>query len=94
LGSTALLTYGLTAVGGDHAAAGDPVPNTLARYTPFGDWRTEPTAGLTNRGYTRHRHNAIDELLTYRLPPPRWQPPKRRGRLSNEMKALIAQWCQ
>ena len=45
-------------------------------------------AGLTDHIWT------IDELLTYRLPPPRWQPPKRRGRLSNEMKALIAQWCQ
>src|SRR5690606_23835882 len=29
------------------------------RYTPFGDWRTEPTAGLTDIGYTGHRHNNL-----------------------------------
>ncbi|MCA9972193.1 MAG: hypothetical protein KC425_18350, partial [Anaerolineales bacterium] len=57
LGSTTLLTYGLTAVGDDHAAAGDPVPNTLAHYTPFGDWRTEPTQTMTDRGFTGHRSN-------------------------------------
>ena len=30
-----------------------------ARYTPFGDWRTEPgtNPALTDRGYTGHRHN-------------------------------------
>ncbi|GIK58710.1 MAG: hypothetical protein BroJett015_43730 [Chloroflexota bacterium] len=29
------------------------------RYYPFGDWRTEPTANLTDRGFTGHLHNNI-----------------------------------
>ena len=33
------------------------VPNTLAHYTPFGDWRTEPTQTMTDRGFTGHRSN-------------------------------------
>ena len=38
---------------------GNLVPDSTARYTPFGDWRTEPTTNptLTDRGYTGHRHN-------------------------------------
>ena len=32
---------------------------STARYYPFGDWRTEPTAGLTDVGYTGHRHNNL-----------------------------------
>jgi RHS repeat-associated protein len=49
LGSTVLLTN----------ISGGAVANTTARYYPFGDWRTEPTAGLTDIGYTGHRHNNL-----------------------------------
>ena len=35
----------------------------------------------------------VAELLWYRVPPPRWTPPKRRGRRSRALKALIEQWC-
>jgi transposase-like protein len=35
----------------------------------------------------------VDELLMYSLPPPRWQPPKRRGRPSKELFLLIEKWC-
>ncbi len=45
-------------------------------------------AGLTDHCWTIH------ELLTYRVPPPRWTPPKRRGRPSKETKQLIQRWCQ
>ena len=44
-------------------------------------------AGLTDHVWT------VDELLTYRVPPPRWQPPKRRGRPSKELLQLIEKWC-
>lgn len=44
-------------------------------------------AGLTDHIWT------ADELLRYRVPPPRWTPPKRRGRPSKEMLRLIKQWC-
>ncbi|MCA9931923.1 MAG: RHS repeat-associated core domain-containing protein [Anaerolineales bacterium] len=33
------------------------VTGSLARYTPFGDWRTEPGADLTDRGFTGHMSN-------------------------------------
>lgn len=44
-------------------------------------------AGITDHCWT------VQELLTYRVPPPRWTPPKQRGRPSNVMKALIKKWC-
>ena len=43
-------------------------------------------------GLTDHRWS-VKELLSFRVPPPFWQPPKRRGRQPKAMKALIAQWC-
>jgi transposase-like protein len=44
-------------------------------------------AGLTDHQW------AVDELLTFRVPPPRWTPPKQRGRRSKEMLQLIERWC-
>ena len=44
-------------------------------------------AGITDHPWS------VQELLSFRVPPPPWQPPKRRGRPSNAMKLLIAQWC-
>jgi transposase-like protein len=44
-------------------------------------------------GITDHLWS-IEELLSFRVPPPPWTPPKRPGRPSKAMKALIAQWCQ
>lgn len=42
-------------------------------------------------GLTAHCWS-VKELLRYRVPPPRWQPPKHRGRPSQALKALIARW--
>jgi transposase-like protein len=36
---------------------------------------------------------SVRELLSYHVPPPRWTPPKQRGRPSHELKRLIEQWC-
>ena len=44
-------------------------------------------AGITDRSWS------VRELLEYRVPPPRWQPPKRRGRKSKELLALIERWA-
>jgi len=44
-------------------------------------------AGITDHLWT------VEELLSFRVPPPPWQPPKRRGRPSKAMKALMAHWC-
>ncbi len=43
-------------------------------------------------GITDHRWS-VAELLHHRIPPPPWQPPKRRGRRSRELQALIDRWC-
>ena len=44
-------------------------------------------AGLTDHQWT------ADELLMYKVPPPRWTPPKRRERPTKEMLQLIERWC-
>lgn len=44
-------------------------------------------AGITDHAWT------VDELLHYQVPPPRWQPPRRRGRRSKVLQALIDRWC-
>lgn len=44
-------------------------------------------AGITDHCWT------IAELLQYKVPVPRWQPPKQRGRPSKRMRDLIARWA-
>jgi hypothetical protein len=44
-------------------------------------------AGITDHLWT------VKELLSFRVPPPPWKPPRRRGRPSSATKALVAQWC-
>jgi transposase-like protein len=44
-------------------------------------------AGITDHCWSGH------ELLTYRVPPPPWTPPKQRGRPSQALKCLIERWC-
>ena len=44
-------------------------------------------AGLTDHCWT------VQELFLFKVPPPRWVPPKRRGRPSKETLRLIEQWC-
>ena len=43
-------------------------------------------------GLTDHRWS-IAELFEFRVPPPRWSPPKRRGRHSKHTLQLINHWC-
>lgn len=44
-------------------------------------------AGLTDHRWT------TEELLTFKVPPSKWTPPKQRGRPSKETLALIERWC-
>jgi len=44
-------------------------------------------AGITDHVWT------VSELLHYRVPPPQWEPPRRRGRRSKALQALIDRWC-
>jgi transposase-like protein len=36
---------------------------------------------------------SVSEVLHYHVAPPRWEPPRRRGRRSRELQALIDRWC-
>lgn len=44
-------------------------------------------AGITDHCWT------MRELLSFHAPPPRWTPPKQRGRPSQALKSLIERWC-
>jgi transposase-like protein len=45
-------------------------------------------AGLTDHIWS------VKELLWYRVAPPRWKPPQKRGRPSRALKLTMARWCQ
>jgi transposase-like protein len=61
-------------------------------YLPNGKRRWLRRTPAIAAGITDHLWS-VEELLSFRVPPPRWQPPRRRGRPSNATKALVAQWC-
>ena len=44
-------------------------------------------AGITDHVWT------VSEVLHYRVPLPRWEPPRRRGRRSRALQVLIDRWC-
>jgi hypothetical protein len=44
-------------------------------------------AALTDHLWT------MEELFNFKVPPPRWTPPKRRGRPSQQTLQLVEQWC-
>ncbi len=44
-------------------------------------------AGITDHCWS------VQELLWHRVPPPRWQPPKQRGRRSKAIQQLIERWA-
>jgi hypothetical protein len=44
-------------------------------------------AGITDHPWS------MAELLWQRVPPPRWTPPRQRGRRSQAMQRLVDQWC-
>jgi hypothetical protein len=56
--------------------------------SPEGGRRTPAMAA----GHTNHRWS-MTEMLRYRVPPPCWRPPKRRGRRSKAMQQLIERWA-
>jgi hypothetical protein len=64
----------------------------LPLYLPYRRRRWLCRTPAIAAGITDHRWS-VEELLSFRVPPSPWRPPKRRGRPSNATKALIAQWC-
>jgi transposase-like protein len=56
--------------------------------TPAGQSQTPAMAsGISDHVWT------VSEVLHYRVPPPPWEPPRRRGRRSRTLQALIDRWC-
>lgn len=54
---------------------------------PSGEQRTPAmAAGITDHCWS------VQEVLWKRVPPPRWEPPKHRGRRSKAMQQLIERW--
>jgi transposase-like protein len=44
-------------------------------------------AGITDHCWT------VRELLSFHVPPPRWTPPKKRGRPSRALQRVVKRWC-
>lgn len=57
----------------------------------FGHHWVQRTPALA-AGLTDHRWIAV-ELLTFKVPPPPWEPPKQRGRPSSALLQLARQWA-
>lgn len=57
----------------------------------FGHHWVQRTPALAT-GLSDHRWTAA-ELLTFKVPPPRWEPPKQRGRPSLNLLQLARQWA-
>jgi len=53
------------------------------------DGATTPAvaAGISDHCWT------VRELLSFHVPPPRWTPPKKRGRPSRALQRLVERWC-
>lgn len=54
---------------------------------PSGGTTPAMAAGITDHCWT------VQELLSFPVLPPRWTPPKQRGRPTHALKRLIARWC-
>lgn len=67
------------------------VYNFCSYHRSLGVRRQKLTPAMAS-GITERRWE-VKELLNYRVPPPYWEPPKKRGRKSTKLKELIAKWC-
>lgn len=54
--------------------------------------KDQPRTPAMAAGITDHCWSVRD-LLEYRVPPPRWEPPRRRGRKSKALLTLIERWA-
>lgn len=85
-----MLAHGMYLVGSFYNFCSEHQSLRQACYEPDRRWRQRTpamAAGITNHCWS------MAELMTLRVPPPRWQPPKRRGRRSKAMHELIQRWA-
>jgi transposase-like protein/IS1 family transposase len=54
---------------------------------PGGKTTPAMAAGITDHCWS------VEDLLSYHVPPPRWTPPKHRGRPSHALKRIAKRWC-
>ncbi len=54
--------------------------------------RSAPQTPAMAAGITDHCWS-VQHLLSYHVPPPRWTPPKQRGRPARALRRLIERWC-
>ena len=54
--------------------------------------RSTPQTPAMAAGITDHCWS-VQHLLSYHVPPPRWTPPKQRGRPSRALRRLLERWC-
>lgn len=62
-------------------------------YLPDNSKRWVPMTPAMEAGITDHIWS-VKELLSYHVPLARWEPPKRRGRRSKQLQALIDRWLK
>jgi len=68
-------------------------PHASLGLTPLGAGRrSAPQTPAMAAGITDHCWS-VQHLLAYHVPPPRWTPPKQRGRPSRALRRLIERWC-
>jgi transposase-like protein/IS1 family transposase len=87
---TSTLRHGMSLIGAVYNFCPPHESLQMAKPAAGGAWvaRTPAMAtGITEHGWS------VRELLSFHVPPPRWAPPKRRGRPSHALKRLIERWC-
>lgn len=60
--------------------------------SPTGAGASAPRTPAMAAAITEHRWT-VQELLSFHIPPPRWMPPKQRGRRSHVLQLLVERWC-
>jgi transposase-like protein len=55
-------------------------------------YRWVPRTPAMAAGLSDHRWS-VEELFLFKVPPPRWHPPKRRGKPSKALLEVIEKWC-
>jgi IS1 family transposase len=87
---TCTLRYGMYLIGTVYNFCTPHESLRLAK-TAVGGVCVERTPAMA-AGITDHCWS-VRELLSFHVPPPRWTPPKQRGRPSRELQYLIERWC-